>query len=336
MPVPEISHVHDRFFKTALGRTEVAADFLAHYLPREISREMDLTSLEPRQGSFVDPDMREHMTDLLFRVRLHSGDEAHVYVLFEHKSAPDRLVALQLLRYLVCIWDEARRRGEKLTPVIPLVFYHGRERWTVASEFEALYEGPAVLRQYWPAFRYELVDLSLHSQTEIKGELLLRVILGVMRNIHSGELDTRLPEIVALLSDLADRETALECLAAVLRYVAGASDKVTTADLERAVAAALPVAGGEVMPTLAEQWIEEGRQEGRQEGREEGLEQGLLKGTRRGLLAGMGPALELKFGSDGVALLSELHEIEDVDVLRKVADAIRTARTVEDLRRLCH
>ena len=203
-----------------------------------------------------------------------------------------------------------------------------------------MYEGPAALRGYWPEFRYELVDLSLHSQTEIKGELLLRVILGVMRNIHSGELDTRLPEIVALLSDLADRETALECLAAVLRYVAGASDKVTTADLERAAAAALPVAGGEVMPTLAEQWIEEGRQEGRQEGRKEGrkegLEQGLLKGTRRGLLAGMGPALELKFGSDGVALLSELHEIEDVDVLRKVADAIRTARTVEDLRRLCH
>jgi len=82
------------------------------------------------------------------------------------------------------------------------------------------------------------------------------------------------------------------------------------------------------MPTLAEQWVEEGLQRGRQEGR--------LEGTRDGLLAGMGPALETMFGPDGVALMSELRDIEDVNVLRRVADAIRTARTVEDLRRLCH
>ncbi len=324
--MPDLSHAHDRFFKTALARAEVAADFLAHYLPSAVSRELDLTSVQLHQGSFVDPDLREHMTDLLFCVQLRSGSDAHVYVLFEHKSAPDRLVALQLIRYLVRIWDEAHNRREPLAPVIPLVFYHGRERWTVAREFGALYRGPAALRVYWPDFRYELVDLSPHSQTEIRGEVLLRVSLEILRHIHSGELGERLPEMVGLLRQLADRETALEYLEVILRYVAGASDVVAREDLERAVAAALPESGGGVMPTLAEQWIEEGLQKG--------LRQGRLEGTRSGLLAGIGPALELKFGADGLALLPELHEIEDVDVLRTVADAIRTAQNVEDLRRL--
>lgn len=321
--LPELSHVHDRFFKAALARPEVAADFLANYLPPAVARELDLATIERRQGSFVDPDLREHVTDLLFHVRLRSGGEAHVYVLFEHKSTPDRLVALQLLRYLVRIWDEALRRREPLAPIIPLVFCHGRERWAVAREFGALYWGPEALRAYWPDFRYELVNLSPDSQTEIRGEVLLRVTPEVLRHIHSADLGGRLPELVGLLWQLADKQTALEYLEVILRYAAGASDVVTREDLERAVAAAIPESGGVLMPTLAEQWIEEGRQEGR------------IEGTRSGLLAGMGPALELKFGTDGLVLLSELCEIDDVLVLRSVADTIRTARTVDDLRRLC-
>ena len=56
------------------------------------------------------------------------------------------------------------------------------------------------------------MDLSLHSQTEIRGDVLLSVCLEVMRHIHSGELGDRLPEMVGLLRELADKETALEYL----------------------------------------------------------------------------------------------------------------------------
>ena len=42
--------------------------------------------------------MQQHQADLLYQVRLHDGQIAYVYFLFEHKSYPDRLVALQLLR----------------------------------------------------------------------------------------------------------------------------------------------------------------------------------------------------------------------------------------------
>jgi hypothetical protein len=45
-------------------------------------------------------------------------------------------------------------------------------------------------------------------------------------------------------------------------------------------------------------------------------------------------ALELKFGADGVALLPELRQIADPEVLRQVTERIKTATSVDDLRQV--
>ena len=45
-------------------------------------------------------------------------------------------------------------------------------------------------------------------------------------------------------------------------------------------------------------------------------------------------ALELKFGTDGLQLLPLVREVERVEVLRTVQDSIRTARTLDEVRRL--
>jgi hypothetical protein len=57
-------------------------------------------------------------------------------------------------------------------------------------------------------------------------------------------------------------------------------------------------------------------------------------GQVRGLLDGLAVALELKFGADGVALLPELRQITDPEVLRRVAERIKTATSVDDLRQV--
>jgi hypothetical protein len=61
-----------------------------------------------------------------------------------------------------------------------------------------------------------------------------------------------------------------------------------------------------------------------------GHERGLLQG----LVDGLAVALELKFGADGVALLPELRQIADPEVLRQVAQRIKTATSVDDLRQV--
>lgn len=79
---------HDTFFKRTFSRIEIAAEFLRHYLPAKVVRQLDLTRLSLEKDSFVDARLRQHFSDLFFRVGLKDGGEAFVYILLEHKSAP--------------------------------------------------------------------------------------------------------------------------------------------------------------------------------------------------------------------------------------------------------
>lgn len=44
--------------------------------------------------------------------------------------------------------------------------------------------------------------------------------------------------------------------------------------------------------------------------------------------------LELKFGSEGLSLLSEISALEEVEQLRAIQAGLRTASTTEELRRI--
>lgn len=84
----EINNPHDHFVKAILSQLDIAASFLTNYLPSDIVALLDTTNPKLVKGTFVDPELREHQSDLLFQVESKIGDSAYVYVLFEHKSYP--------------------------------------------------------------------------------------------------------------------------------------------------------------------------------------------------------------------------------------------------------
>jgi predicted transposase/invertase (TIGR01784 family) len=65
-----ISNPHDKLFKQIWSDRETAADFLANYLPQDISVLMDLKTLEICKDSFVDKHLKEYFSDLLYTVLL--------------------------------------------------------------------------------------------------------------------------------------------------------------------------------------------------------------------------------------------------------------------------
>jgi predicted transposase YdaD len=87
--------------------------------------------------SYLDDEMQKHLSDLVFSVRM--GEEgfstAKVYLLFEHKSSPESLVGLQVLRYMALQWKEMYDQGQIAggTPIIPIVIYLGRGSWKVRT-----------------------------------------------------------------------------------------------------------------------------------------------------------------------------------------------------------
>ena len=331
-PMDEIKQPHDHFFQHSFARREVAADFLRNYLPEPVRRLLDLDTLELTKDSFVDEALRDHFSDLLYQLRLRDGSTARVYLLFEHKSYPAELVAFQLLRYMVRIWEEMLREEPEagLRPIIPLVLYHGRTQWHVQQNFGALLQGPEELRPYWPEFNYELYDLTRYSDADLVGAAMLQVTLQVMKHIFSGELAQRLPGILGLLQELARQETGLEFLYTVLRYVSQSGRNVTAADIQQAVVTVFPEEGAVLMATAAEQWMERGKELGKQEG----IVIGKQEGERNGLLAAIELGLELKFGATGLQLLPAIYHVTDLDVLRALYKGVKAAQRLAELQEL--
>ena len=327
--MPELVNPHDRFFKEALARPDAARDFLRYYLPAEVTRLLDLSVLQLVKDSFVDETLREHYSDLLYEVGLLDGRGAYVYVLFEHKSYSDPLVALQLLRYMVRIWDYALRRRARLWPILPVVVYHGEARWPISVHLHDLFDAPEPFQPFLPAYRYWLCDLSEYSDDDLKGVVTLRVALLLLKHIFREDLPQRLPDILTLWHNLAAQESGLDYLEVMLRYVVSATDRITERDLRKAVEVAFPE-GGATMSTIAQRWIEQGTQQGLQQG----LQQGQRQGLQQGLLDGIELGLELRFGAAGLRLLPEIRKIEDVDRLHAIHAGLKTVSTLDELRRI--
>ena len=71
-----------------------------------------------------------------------------------------------------------------------------------------------------------------------------------------------------------------------------------------------------------------------EKGLADGLAEGLEKGREEGLLAGIEMALELRFAAPGLALMPEIRQIQDVDLLRRVLASIKHADTPEAVRQV--
>lgn len=225
-----VQNPHDRFFRESFGRLEVVRNYLEEYLPADVRRLLNLDSLARQEGSFIDEAMQAHQTDLLYQVQLTSGAEAYLYFLFEHKSYPDPLVGLQLLRYMVRFWERQVKEKETLTPIIPLVIYHGEKVWHIPTEFLALIEAPEALRPYLPTYRYHLSDFSHLSDETIRGEIWLRVNLSVLRAIFNPGLRQELEALVTLIFKLREQRTGLEYIRTILYYLSKATERVSRAD----------------------------------------------------------------------------------------------------------
>ncbi len=149
---------HDALFRALVSEPARAASLLAEYLPQEVAALLDPEAPpEAVEGGFVDEDAARTRCDALFRVRLRSGHDARLSVLLENKSRVDADTPLQLLKYMVNIWRreiENGVAGDRLPAIIPLVFYHGRGRWTAPRSVPGMIDAPEALEPFVREFAH--------------------------------------------------------------------------------------------------------------------------------------------------------------------------------------
>jgi hypothetical protein len=316
---------HDNLVKHAFSDVEHARGVLATALPAAIVARIDLSSLSLQPGSFVDENLEDRCSDLLYAARI-SGREALIYFLWEHKSGPEPLTPLQVLRYMVRIWDQhlaslpKKKRAElrKLPVIVPIVLHHGRDGWTVAVSFEEMLDADeemlATLGEHVPRLRLVIDDLGKQSDDQLYARAatsFARLVLWALKNAREavwlgGEL-SRWKELIAAVLDERDGTRALTAL---FRYIVQ-TNPVVTRDVLRGL---LPGDRGTEVEEAVMNWFEQ-----EMDRREQ-------RGERRVLLK----QLRLRFGElpDAVVARIEAADRPELDVW---VERVMTASRLEDV-----
>jgi hypothetical protein len=206
------------------------------------------------------------------------------------------MVPLQLLRYMVRIWERWRREqagsgATRLPAIIPVVVYHGAADWSVSTAFADLVRAPAALEPHVPAFDYLLTDLGRIDDAALSADARLQAGLLALKYIFSDDLPERLAGMLT--------GVPVDVVIEVLTYVALARQFLNEETIRAAVRRALPGQEERIMSTLAEQWEQRGIEIGEarglklgeQRGWKLGEEHGLKLGEEQGLAKGKAAAL---------------------------------------------
>ncbi|MBU0055399.1 Rpn family recombination-promoting nuclease/putative transposase [Escherichia coli] len=100
MTISTTSTPHDAVFKSFLRHPDTARDFIDIHLPAPLRKLCDLTTLKLEPNSFIDEDLRQYYSDLLWSVKTQEG-VGYIYVVIEHQSKPEELMAFRMMRYSI-------------------------------------------------------------------------------------------------------------------------------------------------------------------------------------------------------------------------------------------
>ena len=142
-------------------------------------------------------------TDTVKKIRVRAGDvqqEVYVISLIEHKSLVDYDVQMQLLRYMSVIWYDYGKKQNKLYGkevtgrksfryplIIPIVYYEGKQKWTVDEKLWQRVELGEQMQKYIPDFSYKVVRIHDYTNDELKKHTNEISLVMMLNKIQSPE-----------------------------------------------------------------------------------------------------------------------------------------------------
>ncbi|ABX32014.1 hypothetical protein Pmob_1309 [Petrotoga mobilis SJ95] len=178
--------IKDSIFKELFEDRTVFYDFLKAFLPREITKQIKETDLKREQTELIGKDFSIKRSDILYKIEKRNGQDVYIYLLLEHQSRVDQLMAFRMLAYKVRIWEqyvkshkkESEQKGFKLPVIIGMVFYDGKAKWTSPMDVKDKITEIKNMEEYLIKANYELINLSnIKEETIINMKKALGVIL---------------------------------------------------------------------------------------------------------------------------------------------------------------
>ncbi len=146
----DVHNPHDKIFKQIEKDPEIARDLLQGLCPQFLLDCIDLSTLTLNNNSYIAESLQEYYSDLVFTCNSYRGGTTKIALLLEHKRYKPDNEYIQLLWYMLCIWEYQMQNNESLTPIVPLILYHGTEPWEVTSFKDTIHGLDTPLQQYFP------------------------------------------------------------------------------------------------------------------------------------------------------------------------------------------
>ncbi len=248
-----------------------------------------------------------------------------MYVLFEHKSASDRWVPFQLLRYMVRIWERCRHNNpglDCLPPILPLVVHHNDTGWTEGTGFHDVIDSVVnevpELARLTPRFELLLDDIGRATDEQIRARALNAFGILALLFLRDARTPGRFASAFAhwedLLGELDRAPDGRRALMVSFSYLSRVLDATAWPQVHRIVHTALPETEETLMTTMAEKWLRQGREEGVQDGQRELLVE----------------QLKAKFGKIDEQVMRRL-DAADEPARKRYAQRILTATTLDEV-----
>lgn len=158
----------------------LCSQFLRGYTQIMALKDVQPEDIEDVTERFVHMFTEERNSDVIKRVHL-KGQKNPFYLisLIEHKSKVDYNVVMQILRYMVFIWEDYEKEQERLEkgsskkkdfkypPVLPIIYYTGSENWTASVKLADRVYLSDILGEYIPDFRCIMVQIRDYTNLQL-------------------------------------------------------------------------------------------------------------------------------------------------------------------------
>ncbi|MEC9525311.1 Rpn family recombination-promoting nuclease/putative transposase [Escherichia marmotae] len=258
MTISTSSTPHDAVFKSFLRHPDTARDFIDIHLPAPLRNLCDLTTLKLEPNSFIDENLRQYYSDVLWSVKTQEG-MGYIYVVIEHQSKAEELMAFRMMRYSIAAMQNHLDAGYKELPlVIPMLFYHGcRSPYPYSLCWLDEFAEPAIARKIYSS-AFPLVDITVVPDDEIMQHRKMALLELIQKHIRQRDLLGLVEQIVSLLvtGNTNDRQ-----LQALFNYVLQTGDAQRFRTFIGEIAERAPQEKEKLM-TIADRLREEGRNDG--------------------------------------------------------------------------
>jgi predicted transposase YdaD len=263
-----------------MSKKENARAYLENYYP-DIAAMADLDQLQQIDDQFIKSDLKVFKSDIIYRCQFKNTDKAFYFsLIWEHKSKSEKFVAIQIGLYIFqLLYKQAKSKDKEVEPIIPLLFYNGKEDWQPKTIIQLFADHPYFknFQQYLPNFDFLFLNISQKSEQELLS-LQLAFFRSAMLSMSLRSRPNLILQYISVIFEVIDQDN----LKATISYVLGIIER-SPKQLQQELKNIQFKTKDNVMSTLA-MLREEGRVEGRVEGRIEGRIEGKIKKTINTLL----------------------------------------------------